>query len=586
MKLVFDIEANGLLDTVSKVHSIVTQDVETKDVWSFNDQCFESLEDGVKYLKSPDVLIGHNIICYDIPVLEKIYPWFNTDAEIIDTLNLSRLIFTNLLEDDARENRIPKRLYGKHSLEAWGHRLNRHKGEYTGGWESWSQEMQDYCEQDVFVNLKLYEYFMSLDYSERAIQIEMDFQKVIHEQQERGVPFDVEKAKEYAVQLGDESEAIKKELVAMYPGFTNREKFIPKRNNKIKNYIAGVPVWKEKFIPFNPGSRQQCLRLLKEQYEWEPTETTDKGNPKLDSETLEKLTFPLAIPISRYYEIKKITGRIVDGKTAWLKLVRNGRISARMVTNGAVTGRATHKGISNIPRVSSYFGRECRSLFHSGSGWMVGADASGLELRILAHYLERYDNGRYINIVTTGDVHTTNQEDAGLPTRDDAKTFIYAFNYGAGDAKIGSIIAPTDSTEVQKRAGKKIKQAFFRKNPAIAELIKDVRQASKRGHLKGLDGRLLHVRADYLALNTLLQSAGAVTMKLASIIAANMLKGIDCYQAIHYHDEMQYIVQNQGDTLTVGEILREAIIRAGEQLGLKCPLDANFKVGKSWADTH
>ena len=258
---------------------------------------------------------------------------------------------------------------------------------------------------------------------------------------------------------------------------------------------------------------------------------------------------------------------------------------------GAITSRASHAypNIAQVPKVGkSIYGEACRSLFRVPEGWvMLGSDMSGLELRCLSHYMAHWDGGEYGKLVCEGDVHTANQQAAGLPTRDNAKTFIYAFLYGAGDAKIGSIVKGTAAR------GKKLKEEFLANLPALGKLKQHVTGAAKRGHLKGLDGRLVHVRSDHAALNTLLQSAGAILCKQWITLIEDELQadGLEHGWKGDYvflcwvHDEVQIAVR-PGMEKAVGDLCIKMAAQAGIDFDFKCPLTAEYKVGRNWAETH
>jgi DNA polymerase I-like protein with 3'-5' exonuclease and polymerase domains len=259
----------------------------------------------------------------------------------------------------------------------------------------------------------------------------------------------------------------------------------------------------------------------------------------------------------------------------------DGRVRGYVNTIGAVTGRMTHSkpNMAQVPASYSPYGKECRSLWTVPHGyWLVGCDASGLELRMLAHYM---NDDTYTNEILTGDIHTANQLSAGLDTRDQAKTFIYAFLYGAGDEKIGSILGGGASI------GKKVKKKFLDNTPALKSLRERVATASKRGYLIGLDGRRIHVRSEHSALNTLLQGAGAIIMKKALVLLNNyaILKGIDYKFIGNIHDEIQTEV-HESDAKVFGEIAVKAIQEAGKELNLNCPLDGEYKIGENWNATH
>jgi DNA polymerase I-like protein with 3'-5' exonuclease and polymerase domains len=299
--------------------------------------------------------------------------------------------------------------------------------------------------------------------------------------------------------------------------------------------------------------------------------------------------WPECQTLARHGEIQKVIGMLAEGKTAYLKMVtKEGRIHGRVVTNGAVTGRCAHKtpNLGNIPRRSE-LGKRVRALFTAIPGYrLVGSDAKGLELRALAHYLGKYDDGAYAKIVLDGDVHAYHQELAGLATRDQAKTFIYGFIYGAGAAKIGLIIGKGAT------AGTSLKLKFLKKFPALNALKNAVSAVAKqRKYLIGLDGRHLHVRAVYSALNTLLQSAGAIAVKQWTVLLNREIRQRGWYQdgsvrqVCHVHDEVLYLVK-EGLESEFQKVAETTMTQAGEHFKLKVRLDAETKVGKTWGEVH
>lgn len=600
---VFDIETNGLINDATTIHSLVLQDVESGNVFSCTDHStkYQSINKGLQLLSEADCIIGHNIISFDLPVIKKLFPLWRTKALVRDTLVLSRLIWADLKETDfafRRKNSwYPGKLIGSHSLKAWGYRLRDEKdtfGEETD-WAEWSMDMQTYCEQDVHVTDKLWKLIQSKNYSEEAIEIEHEFQKIIYQQEVDGVCFDLPKATALYAQLAGRREEINNALQEIFPPIDKGKWFTPKVNNKKRGYVKGKPVWKSKLIPFNPASRDHIAERLVGKYQWKPEVFTEDGKPKLDDEVLSKLPYLEAPLLSEYLLLQKRLGQIGEGSQAWLKAEKEGIIHGRVTTNGAVTGRCTHHhpNMAQVPAVGAPYGEECRSLFYAPEHYlMLGCDASGLELRCLSHYLTRYDGGAYRDVVLHGDIHTVNQQAAGLATRAEAKRFIYAFLYGAGDVLIGSLLKPEATEKEQRSTGKKVKAKFLAKTPALANLIKDVQRVAKnRGWLKGLDGRVLFVRSQHAALNLLLQSAGAVAMKKATCIlwqdlkAAGLKHGDDVKQVLHVHDEYQLYVR-EGLEEQVGEIAVNAIRKAGEYFHFRCPLDGEYKVGRNWAETH
>jgi DNA polymerase I-like protein with 3'-5' exonuclease and polymerase domains len=614
----FDIETDGLLDDLTKVHSLVLIDADTGEMRSSrNDGHPDNLHrmnEGFLELSLASEIIGHNIIKFDIPAIQKVYPWFRPRGKVTDTLTLSRLLFADMYDHDEARIRVPqyrdfpKKMMGSHSLKAWGYRLGILKGDFGAetDWAEWSPEMQSYCEQDVRVTEKLYARLMRENPSAMSFDLEHRFATIMAMQERHGFTFDEAGASALYASLVQRRHALHKELIAAFPPKVVVTTFIPKVNNKTRGYIKGFPVEKRDIVHFNPSSRQMIADRLKA-LGWEPQEFTPSGQAKVDETILSKLPYPEAALLAQHFLIEKRIGQLAEGDQAWLKLVRKGRIHGSINTNGAVTGRCTHSqpNVAQVPSVKvdkeknvlwgldGGYGAECRSLFTVRPGYsLVGADLSGLELRCLAHFMAAYDDGKYGDILLNGDIHTVNQLAAGLPTRNDAKTFIYAFLYGAGDAKIGSIVAPLADEKDQARLGKSLKAKFLNATPAIKDLRIAVRDAARtRGYLKGLDGRKLRVRSEHSALNTLLQSAGALIAKLATVIAydnltASGLKwGKDFAFVAHVHDEVQVEVR-QGLEQRVGEALVEAMREAGRVFKFKIPIDGEFKIGRNWKETH
>ncbi|HEY8402130.1 MAG TPA: DNA polymerase [Cytophagaceae bacterium] len=593
LMLIFDIETDGLLEQVTKIHTMTIYDTDTDRYDTYD---LQSVYEGVKRLSEAKVICGHNIIFFDVPVLKKLYPHLKFDAKRIDTLVWARLAYPDIRDIDFKYYRkwqMPGNLIGRHSLEAWGYRVGEYKGEFckTTDWQEWSKEMSDYCRQDVVVTVKLYNTLRKKEIPKEALQLEHEVAEIISLQIQHGFLFDIEKAEKLYQKLLGRKEELIQQLQEMFPPwYVELKPFIPKRNNKKKGYIAGVPVKRKKLVEFNPSSRQHIAYQLKKKYGWEPKEFTEKGTPKIDDEVIGSLPYEEAPLLAEYLMIEKRLGQLAEGDKAWLKLVgKDNRIHGDVITCGAVTGRMTHKdpNVAQVPAVGVPYGYECRELFCVRPGYkLVGADASGLELRCLAHYMARYDGGAYGKQVVEGDIHTVNQQAAGLPTRQDAKRFIYAFLYGAGDEKIGAI------TGGGKKEGNQLRKKFLKRIPALKSLINDVQKVSKeRGYLKGLDGRHLKVRAIYSALNTLLQSAGAIVMKKALVILYNDLTAKGYQHGKEYafcaniHDEFEIEVR-EDLAEEVGQMAVNAIRKAGDYFGFRCPLDGEYKVGNNWAETH
>jgi hypothetical protein len=614
--IIFDLESDGLVEETTKIHCLCTYNVESGDAITFSSQEDGEIERGVKYLMEATTLVGHNINSFDLVVLKKLYPYFNAPAKIIDTLILSRLVYPDMKERDFQrlKSDFPKQLIGRHSLESWGYRLGCKKGDFkkNNDFSTWSREMESYCENDVVVTRKLYEMFVREKYSPDSLDLEQEFALIISKQEKHGVLFDVDKARTLYATLAKRRVELEQELQRVFePEKVEMKKTIflyrdmefatkalaqidargyaKQHGTKIKDEFAlisaGKPYTKE--IPFNCGSRDQIANRFIKKYGWRPTDFSPDGKPKVDEAILKSMTYPEAAPLCEYLMIQKRLGQLAEGKEAWVKLEKAGRIHGRVNTNGAVTGRCTHSNpnMAQVPAVRAPYGKECRELFIVPKGYkMVGADASGLELRCLAHFMGKWDEGAYSKELLEGDIHTANQKAAGLETRDQAKTFIYAFLYGAGDAKIGTIVGKG------QEEGSRLKANFLKKTPALKYLKDAVEKAAKRGYLLGLDGRKLWIRSEHAALNTLLQSAGALVMKKACCILAHRINsrglgGKNFNFVLNVHDEWQMEVR-EDNAEEVGQLAVQAIRDAGDFFKFRCPLDGEFRIGNNWAETH
>lgn len=590
MALIFDIETDGFLESVSKIHCLVIKDTETGDVNDWTEG--GGFNSGLRMLMEADCIVAHNGIKFDLAVIQKLYPWFTVDqSKVLDTLVLSRLIFSDLRERDGaniEKGLLPTKLWASHSLKAWGYRLGMLKGEYgeqENAWEVFTPEMLEYCIQDVEITHKLFLMLDNVSYSKQAIELEHKVAFICARMERSGWPFDKEKATDLYVDLVEKRETIRKLMDETFEPLVE-ERWSEKTGKKLK----------DKVTPFNPGSRQQIADRLIKKYGWEPKEFTPAGQVKIDEDVLKKLDYPEAKTLAEYFLVDKRIAQLSEGEQGWLKLERDGIIHGSINTNGAVTGRATHQSpnLAQVPAVRSPYGKQCRELFTVRPGFkQVGCDLSGLELRCLAHFMHRWDDGEYGNTVIHGkqadgtDIHTVNQRAAGLSSRDQAKTFIYAFLYGAGDQKIGSISGGGS------REGKALKAKFLSSTPALKKLRDAVGVASKRGYLVGLDGRRLHVRSEHAALNTLLQSAGALISKqwLIEVDKEANLRGYkygwdgDWTLLGWIHDEVQLAVREEmADDF--GKAVVDCACRAGVYFNFNLPIGAEYSVGMNWAETH
>lgn len=693
-RVTFDIESDGLLDEISVIHCITLLDRDNpKRVLMFNGGSYAdgsfaphdgSIEDGLAIIENAADIVGHNIIGYDIPAIQKLHPRWKPKGRIRDTLTCACVIWTNLREKDAAliaKGRLPedfakKGFFGTNKLGAWGYRLGTYKGDFDPAdyinpatnekhtWKSigFTAEMAEYALQDPVVTERLMQKIESKGYTDECLELESRVKQIIFKQEERGFAVSMERIDALVAKLQTRHAAISGEVgrlflpwyapvvvkgTALHTVKKPRREWTADENgpvtrvfkdkvtgdkSKVRGHYTyfepGATFTKIKQLVFNPDSREHIADRLIKTRGWKPTAFTPEGAPQIDETILEALPWPEAKPLAEYLMVAKRLGQVATGKKSWLKFaVRCGiygaedgdvwRIHGRVNTNGAVTGRMTHDNpnVAQTPKVGTPYGEECRACFIATPGLvLVGCDAEGLELRMLAHFMAKYDGGEYVLTVVHGkkedgtDVHTVNMRAAGLNTRDNAKTFIYALLYGAGDFKLGSIVYDdfTDATRARflaqyttkskrtgaiKRLGTARRARIMSSLPAFGKLVEAVKAAAKKGYLIGLDGRHLHVRSEHSALNTLLQSGGALVMKRSLVILDDALdqtirvSGVEAHHVANVHDEFQMeTIQEKADE--VGRLAADSIRRAGEYFKLRCPLSGSYGIGHSWAETH
>ncbi len=579
--MIFDIETNGLDGDV--IHCITAIDENSGDRFLWTHDWREALP----VLEDADLLVGHNIIEFDIPFIQRLEPSFNPKGTVRDTLVLARLVWPDVKSKDFDREDFPNKLIGSHSLKAWGMRLGVHKGDFDGPWDTLTEEMLEYAKQDTEVTLTLYNSLKEQKFDERSIRLEHSVHKICMKQSNLGFKFDENSAWSLLEMLSLKRKSIEEELQLAFPPYEVRTPFMPKASNSKYGYVKGELTEKVHEVVFNPASRHHIANRLKNKYGWKPKHHTDKGQPKIDETVLMSLPYPEAKKLAQYFLIHKRIAAIGEGRQAWLNNVTSGRIHGRVITNGAVSGRATHvrPNCAQIPSVRVPYGKECRSLFTVGEdNVLVGSDVSGLELRVLAHYMYPMDGGEYAKAILEGDIHTYNQKKAGLETRDQAKTFIYALIFSAGAEKLGQIAGGG------RKVGASLKKKFLKELPALNALIGQVTyKAESKGYLLGLDGRKLRVRSPHSSVNLLIQSAGAVLCKrwLVEMHAEVIRKDLKdhCNQVAWVHDEVQWECRKQ-KAKEFGEIAVQSIRQAGDFFGFRMQLDAEYKVGRDWSETH
>jgi DNA polymerase-1 len=540
---IVDIETDSL--DATQIHCIVACDYATgkEKVW-VQDECKEF----ASWSKMIDKFIMHNGISFDAPVLNRLTGSSIKPSQIRDTLIESQLY--NPIRDKG------------HSLKAWGERFNFPKGDFTE-FDYYTPEMLEYCKQDVRITRKVAQELEKegSKFSSKSYELERKVRVIVDQQERNGFYFNLRDAMSFLATLEEEQQELEDKT---------QEIFEP---------TEVVMKTKTKYIPFNIGSRKQIADRLIERG-WEPTHHTEKGNVIVSEQILSKIDMPEAKFFSRYFLLQKRTGLL----KAWIKACQeDNRVRGRVMTLRTVTGRMAHNSpnMAQVPAMYSPYGKECRSLWtvsNPDTHTLIGTDASGLELRCLAHYMNWPD---YTNEVVNGDIHTANMRAAGLKDRDQAKTFIYAFLYGAGPAKIGKVVGGSS------KAGQQLITKFLSNMPNLKKLRDDVAKWCKGGTIPALDGRLLHIRSEHAALNTLLQGAGAIICKqwLVHITQRIRNSGIDAKLVASIHDEYQFEVAKK-DAQRFGKITKDAMQETEKTLKVRCPLDCEYKIGKTWSETH
>ena len=566
MNIVVDIETDSL--DATKIYCIVARNMESGDNYAFvGDDCYDKFPKFIE--KHAEKIVMHNGVGFDAPVLNRLARTNIRLPQIEDTLIMSQLY-------------NPERMNG-HSLDSWGKRLGYNKIEFHD-FSKFTNEMLTYCKRDVELTHKVYNHLKleGKNFSDYSLRLEHDIRSIVSKQEKNGFYLDQQKAMELRAKLEDQAEDIEKNLHKTFPPLKREEEFVPKVNNKTRGYEKGVPFTKVSYEKFNLASRKQIAERLM-MLGWKPDKFTDKNSPIVDEGVLSKITnIPEAKLIAKYLLLKKRTSQI----SSWLDEVSNttGRVHGRVLTLRCVSGRMSHNSpnMAQVPATYSPFGKECREVWTTDkpdTHVIFGTDASGLELRMLAHYIDTPD---YTNEILNGDIHTKNMNMAGLTNRDQAKTFIYAFLFGAGAKKISTIVGSKDLT-----LGKKLIDKFLSELPRLKSFRSQVEEAAQSGKVRGLDGRLFNVRSAHKAVNTIIQGAGAIACKvwLRNMMKHVYKKGLDVKLIASIHDEYQFEV-NKNDIQSMGEVVKLSIKETTEQLNLKCPLDAEFKTGSSWADTH
>ena len=571
MRIVLDIETNS---DASKIWCVYCRNLETDFVTVYHGDSFNAKINIQIFLSRAEKIIGHNIIGFDLPVLKKLWGLQVKKSQVVDTLVLARLY------DPSIE--------GGHSLEAWGERLGHYKAPYKQIW-SWMTGtfldkdnanlpfdepviplLHHYCARDTLVTAQLYKHLdkeMQNDFSEKSKELEHQVAIIIAEQERNGFKLDEKGASQLLCELKTKLEAIQVEMQSIFPPKVESNRVHKTTGKALADIVE----------PFNPGSRKQIAERLIEKG-WKPKKHTEKGSIIVDETTLEGIDIPEAKAIAEYLMLQKRIAQI----ESWIEAVEpDGRVHGRVITNGAISGRATHHSpnMAQVPNMDAVYGKECRALWTVDKGnALVGVDLAQLELRCLAHYMQDED---YTNTLLSGDIHEKNRQAAGLSTRGEAKRFGFAFLYGAGGKKIGEILGCSASQ------GQAVIDRYLKAMPKLKKLREKVERLSAQGAIPGIDGRRLNIRSSHSAVNTLLQGAGAIVSKQWIVETTKAARAAKIpYRLVAWvHDEIQ-LETPQAYAEQLGQIAVEAARTAGMVLNTRCPMAAEYNIGTNWSESH
>jgi DNA polymerase-1 len=639
--VVCDIETDGL--NYSKIHIIVCKDIKTNELFIFDTKNPNMHQDFIEFSKGVRKWIGHYFLNFDMFAINKIIQEdLITFDKVFDTCVVSRLFDVTM---------------PSHSLEYWGQLLGYPKQEHED-WSIYTEEMKSRCVTDVHLNHKVFNILRTrASYlTQKCVDIEHEVTYILELQKRNGFALDVSKAQELRDKLKNRAESILEEVLKDFePKKKLNRRLVPRyvgdgsmhgqdANSLSKAMSDSDKVVEElddgtysiyDMVPFNIGSPLQIVERM-EEYGWKPVERTKSGNSwKINERNLS--TLPDTAPESAHkfveWRICETRWKMVD---EWLNSARNdGRVHADVTCIGAYTHRMSHQNpnMGNLPSTRAKYGHECRSCLTGGDNWLLGCDASGIQLRVLAHYM---NDEEYTQATAYGDPHTKNMEAASLPSRDIAKTFIYAWLLGAGDAKIAEIIGASTAKAAWTR------KTFLQRTPALARLLERTKLWAKQGYMIGLDGRRLPLKSAHYALSSALQGGEAVIMKLATILwhremterglwintrhrdmcmivhdewqtevsppedealadfshllqdKAKLKAAVDSWKSPSPDDKRIWSVLHKTDKEgiyqayyhPVGELQVKSLRLAGEILKLNCPIDGEYNLGKNWADTH
>jgi DNA polymerase-1 len=665
----WDTETDGLLDSATKMHSVGIIWSDGRVMSCADQPGFMSIEDGLRALEEADIRVAHNGQDFDERITRRLYPWWTPKGTILDTLLISRLLYPVISQQGPNTMKCPPQLRTRHSLEAWGYRLGERKDDYSHKkklriqqehpdwtptqvmaevWGTWDIDMQLYMMQDVVTLKRLFQWLMSRKPSPRAVKLEHDFAAIMRRQERWGFTFDYDAALDLQAELGGKAQALEAELIQDFGDFwmASKEK-VPTITRQVKlpdfpdvtmprygakgkplkpyvgppkcTYTEGCPYTPVELLQFQPSSPIHVEKMLRQRHNWRPTKFTAKGRVQLDDEVLRNLPYPETPKLADLYGLSKIWGYVSQGRKAWMKTAVEDepgvwRQHGRVNTVGTYTFRCSHSdpNMGQVPSRDPHYGHMCRALFTARRFFiLIGFDGSGMQLRLMAHHMAKYDGGRYAQVFVDGiDPHAFMRDSIGvdlmgegLEGRAKGKTIDYALPFGGGELRLGSIIKPYAPEAEKKRLGKVVKSrlapVFGSGFDALKQAIKD--QVESHGYIIGLDGRKAYTSKGHTGLSTLLQMGEAIIMRQALVILDNGMQelgyrtGINAaglYQeGAHYefcanvHDEGQTDVKEEARA-DFKRLAGKCVEEAGVAFDLKCPLTSDVKEGLTWADTH
>ena len=409
--------------------------------------------------------------------------------------------------------------------------------------------------------------------------LEHRVQDILTKQEIHGWYFDEQKAQQLESSLRREMEETVDILRGQFP-FVAGSLFTPKRDNATQGYREGCEI--QRIKEFNPTSRDHIAWILTTHFKVKLSKITTTGKPIIDEITLTEIDIPFSRACAKCLTIKKKLGMISEGVNAWRKLVTTSNRIHHHCSVATNTFRCAHRN-PNLGQVPA--GPEFRELFTASPGKiMVGADLSGIELRMLAHYLGRYDGGRYADILLNDDIHQVNADKIGI-TRRQVKTVTYAFLYGAGNEKIGMSYDNSLQPKEARKKGSEIRAAYVAAIPGLSDLLAAVTDKAANGYLLACDGRRVLVDSPHKGLNYLLQCSAGIIAKRWMVIANDQLQSFHTKQLAFIHDELQYEC-NPKYTEEVKQQLENSAVNAGVYYKLRCPIAAEAKSGNNWSEVH